>query len=259
MTTLDRLKRYVEELPERNPIIRRALSDLGPADEVDAAINALVAEGVLMRATEGVFGKPHTSEFGTWVGFGAWETAKAICENEGLAIGLTPIEWANTVHLSTQVVAKPTYITDGPSREVVLEDGTTIEFTHASPRDIRLAQTLGAGAVLGLEWAHPAFPLIAVRQLARDLSPEGFSAFLQEGKGVGGWVARVADAFENALGNGDDGSFFDLGDRSARRGIVRGFSETFLGHERRCEAGAEALNRYLAPKGDSGNGESHEG
>lgn len=47
MTTLERLKQYIEHLSERKPLTKRALSELGPPEEVDAALANLVAHGVL--------------------------------------------------------------------------------------------------------------------------------------------------------------------------------------------------------------------
>ncbi len=246
MNTLERLKRHLDGLPERKPIIRKSLLELGPLDEVDAALNDLVAEGTLMCATEGVFAKPHTSEFGTWIGFGAWEAAKAFCENEGHAIGLTPMEWANAIHLSTQVVAKPTYLTDGPTRDVPFGTGRTIHFIHASLRDMRLTQTVGGGAILGLEWARPPYPMLAVRQLAKDLGQEDFAAFLQEAAQEGGWIAKAARAYETAFGHDAGDCVLDLDNRRDRDCLNHGFAEAFREHDERREAYMEALKQHLA-------------
>ncbi len=258
MNTFERLNRYLEGLPEGKPILRKSILDLGPPDEVDAALKTLVDDGTLMRATVGVFGKPQTSKFGKWIGFGAWEAAKAFCENEGQVMGLTPAELANGLHLSTQVVAKPTYITDGPTREVAFKEGPTLHFIHASPRDMRLTQTVGGGAVLGLEWVQPSYPLTAVRQLARDLSREHFLDFLQAAEGEGGWIGKAAHVYETVFGPDAPEDVLDLDREPDREGMNCGFADSFLEHDQQREAWTEGLTRLLASKTSAEKEGGHE-
>lgn len=248
MNTYERLKHHLEGLPDRKPLTKKTLSDLGPPEELDAALDDLVARGLLVCATEAVYWKPTPSEWGAGLGFGPWETAKAICERDGHTMGLTPAEWANAVLLSTQVVAKPTYITDGPTRDVPFGSCGTIHFIHASARDMRLTQSLGGGAVLGMEWAQPSHPLIAVRRLAKDMTQGDFAAFVREAEGVGGWIARTAGAYRSAYGPDAVEDVLDLDREPDREGLNCSFTDAFLEHDRQREAWTEGLIRHLASK-----------
>lgn len=257
MNTLGRVRRHVQDLPESQPIVAKNLYHLGQPEDVDAALATLVGEGILLREAEGVFGKPIHSEFGIHVGFGSWEIAKAICEADGHALGVTPAEWANRVHLSTQMVVVPSYITDGPTREIPWGQHGKIYFAHASDRDIRLSQSLGGGALLGLEWEHPQFPYVAVKSLFKLLRQDDFQVFLTEAGATGGWVAHVAKVFEDAHVEAGVAKEPDANSREAPQGLFefdpktlngiidRAFCHAFQENEARRDERLRALEKEL--------------
>lgn len=201
MDTQTRIRTHVAGVPEAVPMLRGAFHPFGSPEKVDAALAALVAEGVLLEVAEGVFGKAVQTEFGVLPGFGAWEVAKAITEAAGHQIGYIPLAWANLLHLSRQVVAKVIFMTDGPDRVIRFGKGT-IRLEHASAEDVRLSQSIAGGAVLGLPHADANDPQESLHTLHRLLDPSDWATFLQEAQTRGGWIAQAVAAYDAANHSG---------------------------------------------------------
>jgi hypothetical protein len=74
------------------------------------------------------------------------DVAKALARETGSRVQIAGARAANALGLSTQVPAKSTYLTDGPSRRVVL-DKRVVDLRHASPKHL-IAPGSAAGTVV---------------------------------------------------------------------------------------------------------------
>jgi hypothetical protein len=74
------------------------------------------------------------------------DVARAMARETGSRVQIAGAEAANALGLSTQVPARNTYLTDGPSRRVVLGK-RVIDVRHASPKHL-IAPGSAAGTVV---------------------------------------------------------------------------------------------------------------
>ena len=106
--------------------------DLGRRAAIDSALHRLVRSGELRRAGRGLYHYPSVGRFGL-VPPGEDELVTAIGRRTLSVMLLAGAGALNRLGLSTQVPARSVYLTDGPSRTLIL-DGRPIEFRHTSPR-----------------------------------------------------------------------------------------------------------------------------
>lgn len=104
--------------------------DLGSRAIVDQALSRLVRQGIIRRLDRGVYDFPkHHAILGTL----APDTsglARAVAPKSATKIFASGASAANTLGISTQVPAKATYMTNGPSRSKKIA-GRTVIFKHA--------------------------------------------------------------------------------------------------------------------------------
>ncbi len=108
----------------------------GTRASVNKALERLTAEGTMMRVARGIYCYPIIDRT---FGCGSCppstdDIAKAVARRDGAKI--VPAEaWAQyQLGLTQQVPMNVIFLTNGPSRTIVTEDGLNIKFKHASPR-----------------------------------------------------------------------------------------------------------------------------
>lgn len=105
--------------------------DLGSRAIVDQALSRLARQGIIRRLDRGVYDFPkHHAILGT-LSPDANGLARAVAPKTSSKIFASGASAANTLGLSTQVPAKATYMTNGPSRSKKIA-GRTVIFKHAS-------------------------------------------------------------------------------------------------------------------------------
>jgi hypothetical protein len=133
--------------------------DLGSRAAVDQALSRLTKDGRLRRLARGLYDNPRVhSRFGPLAPALA-VVANALARETGSSLQVTGAQAANALGLSTQVPARSVYLTDGPSRRVVLGK-RIVDIRHASPKYL-----VGAGSMAG-----------TVVQALRHLGPSSVSA-----------------------------------------------------------------------------------
>ena len=88
---------------------------------------------------------------------------QAVARRDGVVVQPLDVEATNLLGLSEQVVAKPVYETNGPSRKLRV-GGQEIEFKHRSPRRVTAAaesSNLVFAALRGLGKAHVTLERVA--------------------------------------------------------------------------------------------------
>ncbi len=113
---------------------------------VDQALSRLVKGGQLRRLARGLYDFPKLHpKFGA-LSPAPDDVAHALARETGSQVQIAGARAANALGLSTQVPAQSTYLTDGPSRRVVLGK-RVVDLRHASPKHL-VAPGSPAGTVV---------------------------------------------------------------------------------------------------------------
>jgi hypothetical protein len=135
--------------------------DLGSRAAVDQALSRLANDGRLRRLTRGLYDYPRVhSRLGS-LAPAPDAVASALVRETGSNLQVAGAQAANALGLSTQVPARSVYLTDGPSRRVVLGK-RIVDVRHASPKHL-----VGAGSMAG-----------TVVQAMRHLGPGSLSSVI---------------------------------------------------------------------------------
>ncbi|WP_042059114.1 DUF6088 family protein [Acidomonas methanolica] len=102
---------------------------------VDQALSRLVKGGQLRRLARGLYDFPKLHPKLGALSPAPDDVAQALARETGSHVQIAGARAANALGLSTQVPAQSTYLTDGPSRRVVLGK-RVIDLRHASPKHL---------------------------------------------------------------------------------------------------------------------------
>jgi hypothetical protein len=151
------MKPAVMSVPEQ--IMRRVHADgrggvFTPSDflhiaaraSVDQGLSRLAKNGVLRRLARGLYDFPKVHPTLGLLAPAPDEVAQALVRETGSRLQIDGARAANALGLSMQVPAKSNYLTDGPSRRVVLGK-RVIHVRHASPKHL-VAPGSAAGTVV---------------------------------------------------------------------------------------------------------------
>ena len=117
---------------------------LGRPDAVRQALSRLARAGTIRRIGIGLYHYPAFNEkLGVEVSPSADSVAQAIARRTDSRIVATGALAANLLGLSTQVPAKPIYLTNGSSRKVAAGN-YSIVFRHVSPRRMAVRNNISA-------------------------------------------------------------------------------------------------------------------
>jgi hypothetical protein len=120
--------------------------DLAGRATVDQALSRLVKGGKLRRLARGLYDFPQLHPKLGPLSPAPDDVAQALARETGSHVQIFGARAANALGLSTQVPAKSIYLTDGPSRRVVLGK-RVVDLRHASPKHL-IAPGSPAGTVV---------------------------------------------------------------------------------------------------------------
>lgn len=172
--------------------ISKDFLDLGSRAAVDQTLSRLAGSGVVKRLGRGLYCLPRVSPtLGIELAPDMDEVARALARKTGSRIIASGAVAANRLGLSTQVPAKPVYLTDGRTRSARVGN-VVLLLKHAPPKD--------------LPWGHPTSALVfqalrylgksaigdeAKARLRRRLSPADRRKLLTDARYTTDWVAAV--------------------------------------------------------------------
>ena len=166
--------------------------NLGSRSTVDQALSRLAKDGTIRRLAQGVYDYPKVSaRFGV-LAPDPYTVAKVIADKDGHVIQVTPMQAANLLGLSTQVPAKPVYLTDGPSRTRQVGN-TMIKFKRAAPKNL-----VGTGKRAGLIFqalryvGQNGINDHVISRLANALSPSDAKSLYKDSLQAPSWMQPVA-------------------------------------------------------------------
>jgi hypothetical protein len=120
--------------------------DVAGRAAIDQALSRLVKSGKLRRLARGLYDFPKVHPKLGPLSPIPDDVAQALARETGSQVQIAGARAANALGLSTQVPAKSTYLTDGPSRRVVLGK-RVVDLRHASPKHL-IAPGSPAGTVV---------------------------------------------------------------------------------------------------------------
>lgn len=120
--------------------------DVAARAAVDQALSRLVKAGKLRRLARGLYDFPKVHPKLGQLSPAPDDVAHALARETGSQVQIAGARAANALGLTTQVPAKNTYLTDGPSRRVVLGK-RVVDLRHASPKHL-IAPGSPAGTVV---------------------------------------------------------------------------------------------------------------
>jgi hypothetical protein len=120
--------------------------DIAGRSAIDQALSRLAKSGQLRRLARGLYDFPKVHPKLGPLSPTPDDVAQALARETGSQVQIAGARAANALGLSTQVPAKSTYLTDGPSRRVVLGK-RVVDLRHASPKHL-IAPGSPAGTVV---------------------------------------------------------------------------------------------------------------
>ena len=120
--------------------------DVAARAAVDQALSRLVKNGKLRRLARGLYDFPKVHPKLGPLSPALDDVAQALARETGSQVQISGARAANALGLTTQVPARSTYLTDGPSRRVVLGK-RVVDLRHASPKHL-IAPGSAAGTVV---------------------------------------------------------------------------------------------------------------
>lgn len=144
--------------------------DLAGRAAVDQALSRLVKTGTLRRLARGLYDFPKLHPKLGPLSPAPDDVAQALARETGSQVQVAGPRAANVLGLSTQVPARTSYLTDGPSRRVVLGK-RIVDLRHASPKHLIAPGSAAGTVVQALRHLGPSRAADIVYVASRQLSP----------------------------------------------------------------------------------------
>jgi Family of unknown function (DUF6088) len=182
--------------------------DLGSREAVDQALSRLARSGELRRLGRGLYYYPRTnSRIGLELPPDPDEIAFALARRTGTRVAPSGALAANRLGLTTQVPAKPVYLTDGRTRRVRAGDMVFL-IQHVPAKDLPAGSPTSAVVFQALRHVgREAVDDQLLSRLRRALSAKDRRRLLRDSRYTTGWIADVVRqvAAENTAGEAHDG------------------------------------------------------
>ena len=166
--------------------------DLGSRDAADQSLSRLVRSGEIQRLGRGIYHYPRVNELlGIPIGPDPDEIAEALGRQTGTRVLPSGAAAANRLGLSTQVPAKPVYLTDGRTRQVRI-GGMVFQIRHAAPKELSAASRTSAMVFQALRHlGRTAIDDQVIARLRRVLSADQRQELLRDSRYTTDWIAAI--------------------------------------------------------------------
>ncbi|MFU0505328.1 DUF6088 family protein [Pseudaminobacter sp. NGMCC 1.201702] len=178
--------------------------DVGGRAAVDQALSRLAKSGKLRRLARGLYDFPKVHPQLGPLAPTPDDVAQALARETGSQVQIAGARAANALGLSAQVPAKSTYLTDGPSRRVVLGK-RVVDLRHASPKHL-IAPGSAVGTVVQALRHLGAVRAADVAQIAgRRLSASDKKTLASTVVQAPAWMRPTLVSIANTTSGGIDG------------------------------------------------------
>jgi Family of unknown function (DUF6088) len=161
--------------------------DLGSRTAVDQALSRLTKDGRLRRLVRGLYDYPQVHPQLGPLAPAPDAVAKALARESGSSLQVAGAQAANALGLSTQVPARSVYLTDGPSRRVVLGK-RIVHIRHASPKHLVAAGSMAGTVVQALRHLGPDSVSAVAKAAARHLTASDRQALAKRANQAPAWM-----------------------------------------------------------------------
>lgn len=165
--------------------------DLGSSDAIDSALRRLVAEEVIRKLARGLYDYPAEHPKLGLLAPSVDAVARALKVRDAIKLQPSGAYAANLLGLSEQVPMKVVFLTDGPSRRVVI-GGREILLKGTTPRNMATAGRISGTVAQALRWlGKDHVDDVVVARLRQRLTPDDKRQLLKDLRHVPAWVADV--------------------------------------------------------------------
>jgi hypothetical protein len=172
--------------------ITKDFLDLGSRDAADQALSRLAKAGEIHRLGRGLYDYPRMNvRLGIPVSPDPDQIAGALARQTGSRIAPSSAMAANRLGLSTQVPAKPIYLTDGRTRQVRVGNMVYI-IKHVPPKELPAGSAATALVIQGLRHiGQRAIDQQVISRLRRSVPARQRVALLRDARYTTDWIADV--------------------------------------------------------------------
>jgi hypothetical protein len=178
--------------------------DVAGRAAVDQALSRLVKGGKLRRLARGLYDFPKVHPTLGQLSPAPDDVAQALARETGSQVQIAGARAANALGLSTQVPAKSIYLTDGPSRRVVLGK-RVVDLRHASPKHLIAPGSPAGTVVQALRHVGPARAADVAQIAARRLSASDKKTLATTAVQAPAWMRPTLASIASALTGMADG------------------------------------------------------
>lgn len=165
----DRIMRRVRASGRGGVFTPSDFLDVAGRASVDQALSRLAKKGKLRRLARGLYDYPKVHPKLGPLSPTPDDVARALARETGSRAQIAGAHAANALGLSTQVPAKSLYLTDGPSRRIVLGK-RVVDLRHASPKHLIAPGSPAGTVVQALRHVGPLRAADVAQVAARRLS-----------------------------------------------------------------------------------------
>lgn len=164
---------------------------------IDQALSRLVKGGQLRRLARGLYDFPKMHPKLGALSPAPDDVAHALARETGSQVQIAGARAANALGLSTQVPAQSTYLTNGPSRRVVLGK-RVVDLRHASPKHLVAPGSAAGTVVQALRHVGPVRAADVARVAARQLSANDKKTLASSAVQAPAWMRPTLVTIANA-------------------------------------------------------------
>ena len=172
-----------------------------PRGTVDVIIGRLAGEGVIRRIGRGLYDYPPTGKFiEEPMGPDIDRAVQAIARKHRWAIAPEGAVAANILGLSQQVPAKIVYLSDGPRKEITIQNQTVL-LRHAGAKELRMTNYTSRLIAQALRYLGKNQVDDKVIMILRDkLTEKDRKIFLKDAHYGTDWILEVAQKLNREIG-----------------------------------------------------------
>ena len=171
---------------------------------IDQALSRLVKGGQLRRLARGLYDFPKLHPKLGPLSPAPDDVAHALARETGSQVQIAGARAANALGLSAQVPAQSTYLTDGPSRRVVVGK-RIVDLRHASPKHLIAPGSPAGTVVQALRHVGPIRAADVAQVAARQLSAKDKKSLASTALQAPAWMRPTLVSIANAAVASIDG------------------------------------------------------
>lgn len=192
ISVADKILRHVRAKGPGSVFTPSDFIGFGNRAAVDQALSRLCKDKRLRRIAHGLYDYPRVHARLGDLAPAPDAVARAFARETGSKLQMTGAQAANALGLSTQVPARSVYLTDGPSRRVVLGK-RTVDIRHASPKHLVAPGSMAGTVVQALRHLGPDSAAAVVDAAAARLKGSDRRALASGLKQAPAWMRPALD------------------------------------------------------------------